>query len=78
MRYIILLDEKDCSACGNDWSVRTEYKRHYKIIEVAQSKLKQNKRAKSAYLLSSYTQQMCEMSVIDFGKYVKKHGVRII
>ena len=78
MKYIILLDENNCSGCGNDWSATTEYKQHAKMMEVAQNLLKQNKRAKSAYLLSNYTQQMCEMSTSDFGRYVKNNGMRLI
>ena len=78
MKYIILLDENNCSGCGNDWTATTEYKQHAKMMEVAQNLLKQNKRAKSAYLLSNYTQQMCEMSTSEFGKYVKDHGMRLI
>ena len=78
MKYIILLDENNCSGCGNDWSVTTEYKQHAKMMEVAQNLLRWNKNAKSAYLITNYTQKMCEMSKIEFGKYVKDHGIRLI
>ena len=78
MKYIILLDENNWTWYGNDWSATTEYKQHARILEVAQNLLKQNKRAKSAYLLSNYTQKMCEMSAIAIGRYVKNNGMRLI
>ena len=78
MKYIILLDENNCSGCGNDWSATTEYKQHAKMMEVAQNLLRWNKNAKSAYLITNYTQKMCEMSTSEFGKYVKDHGMRLI
>ena len=78
MKYIILLDENNWSGYGNDWMTTTEYKRYAKILEVAQNLLKQNKRAKSAYLLSNYTQKMREMSAIKIGRYAKNNGMRLI
>ena len=78
MKYIILLDENNCSGCGNDWMATTEYKRYPKILEVAQNLLRWNKNAKSAYLITNYTQKMCELSTSEFGKYVKDHGIRLI
>ena len=52
MKYLILLDENNCSGCGNDWTATTEYKRYSKILEVAQNLLRWNKRAKSVYSVS--------------------------
>ena len=51
MKYLILLDENNCSGCGNDWTATTEYKRYSKILEVAQNLLRWNKDAKSVYLV---------------------------
>ena len=78
MRYIILLDENNCSWCGNDWSVTTEYKQRARMMEVAQNLLRWNKCAKTAYLITNYTQKMCEMSAIEFGQYIKNNGMRLI
>ena len=78
MKYLILLDENNCSGCGNDWTATTEYKRYSKILEVAQNLLRWNKRAKSVYLVSNYTQKMCEMNASEFGTYVINKGMRLI
>ena len=78
MKYLILLDENNCSGCGNDWTATTEYKRYSKILEVAQNLLRWNKDAKSVYLVSNYTQKMCEMNTSEFGTYIKNNGMRLI
>ena len=78
MKYIILLNSNHCSGCGNDWTATTEYKRYSKILEVAQNLLRWNKDAKSAYLVSNYTQNMCEMNASEFGTYVRNNGIRLI
>ena len=77
-QYIVLLNEKGASGCGMSWNLSTEYKQHAKIMEVVNNMMRWNKDAKSAYLLSNYTQQMCEMSTSDFGRYVKNNGMRLI
>ena len=78
MKYLILLDENNCSGCGNDWKATTEYKRYSNILEVARDLLRWNKRAKSVYLVSNYTQKMCEMNASEFGTYVINNGMRLI
>ena len=76
--YFIDYRGSDTSGCGNDWSITTEYKQHAKMMEVAQNLLRWNKNAKSAYLITNYTQKMCEMNASDFGEYVKNNGIRLI
>ena len=78
MKYIILIGRDYQCECGNDWMVSTEYKQHKKIMEVAQNIFRWNKYAQFAYLISNYTQKMCEMDDYELAQYVKENGLRLI
>lgn len=60
--------------CGNSGTCITQYKSWNKLLEIAQNYRTCNKRAKSAYFIKNYTQQMCEMKPAEFVKHVINNG----
>ena len=76
-KYIILLDKDLINHCGTDWTTIVHYKGYLYIVKSANSFLNSNPRAKFAYLLNDYTQNLCELSTIEFSQYIIKHCKKI-
>lgn len=70
-KYIILLDKDHLSRCGSDMAERIHYKRNSKIREKANAMLLQSRFGVYAYLLPNYTQKLCELSPLQFSKYIQ-------
>ena len=68
--------KKGIHPLGNAGTLITRYKSVYKIKEVAKNFKKMNQ-LDEVFLIETYPQKLCELSMNEFVDYIRKNGKKI-